>query len=262
MAITTLRWLMVVAALALVWGRRLLAERNVLALYWRSLFLRGAFGYTAFNALFYVAAHHTSAISIGLIQGAIPALVLLGSVILYRTRVGALQSAGFALAFAGVLVATCRGDPAALAGLSFNVGDVLMLVASVLYAGYVLALRKRIPASPEAVFAGMALAALVTSLPLLGFEVATGTVQWPTAKGWALVAFIGLIPSLVSQLFFMRGVELIGPARAGLFVNLIPVAAAFLGVVLLGETFAPFHTVALAMVLGGVGLAEAGKQDA
>jgi drug/metabolite transporter (DMT)-like permease len=54
----------------------------------------------------------------------------------------------------------------------------------------------------------------------------------------------------------MRGVELIGPARAGLFVNLVPIWAAILAVVLIGEPFALYHAIALVLVLGGIWLAE------
>ena len=90
-------------------------------------------------------------------------------------------------------------------------------------------------------FAAMAGVAFLTSLPLLAVEIAQGTVQWPTAKGWLVLLYVGLFPSLLSQIFFMRGVELIGPARAGLFVNLVPVFGALLAVLLLGEPFALYH---------------------
>jgi drug/metabolite transporter (DMT)-like permease len=81
-------------------------------------------------------------------------------------------------------------------------------------------------------------------------------VIWPTPKGWALLAFIGLFASLLAQLMFMRAVEMIGPPRAGLFINLVPIFAALMGIGLLGETFAPYHAVALALVLGGIWIAE------
>jgi drug/metabolite transporter (DMT)-like permease len=68
--------------------------------------------------------------------------------------------------------------------------------------------------------------------------------------------YVALLPSLLSQIFFIRGVELIGPARAGLFVNLVPVFGALLAVVLLGEPFALYHAIGLALVLGGIWLAE------
>jgi drug/metabolite transporter (DMT)-like permease len=86
-----------------------------------------------------------------------------------------------------------------------------------------------------------------------------GALQWPTAKGLAVLLYVGLFPSLLSQIFFMRGVELIGPGRAGLFVNLVPVFGAMMAVALLGEPFALYHAAGLVLVLGGIALAERGK---
>jgi drug/metabolite transporter (DMT)-like permease len=70
---------------------------------------------------------------------------------------------------------------------------------------------------------------------------------------------VALFPSLLSQIFFMRGVELIGPGRAGLFVNLVPVFGAILAVALLAEPFRLYHAAGLALVLGGIWLAEQGR---
>ena len=107
-----------------------------------------------------------------------------------------------------------------------------------------------------AFFALMAVVAFLTSLPLLTYEIAVGQVQWPTFAGLLITLYVGLFPSLLSQIFFMRGVELIGPGRAGIFVNLVPVFGAFLAVLLLGEPFHLYHALALALVLGGIWLAE------
>ncbi len=89
----------------------------------------GALGYTAFNALMYVAGHHTSAINMGITQGAIPAIVMVGSVVFFRTRLGAPQLVGLALTMLGVVLVAAGGDLAALARLAFGYGDVLMIVA-------------------------------------------------------------------------------------------------------------------------------------
>ena len=92
----------------------------------------------------------------------------------------------------------------------------------------------------------MAAAAFVTSIPLLGIE-------WPrhfdraTLKGLSALLYAALLPSLIAQIFYMRGVELIGPGRAGVYVNLVPAFGALLAVVLLGENFAPYHAVALVL---------------
>src|SRR5262249_40475916 len=68
--------------------------------------------------------------------------------------------------------------------------------------------------------------------------------------------YVAVFPSCLSQLFFLRAVDLIGPGRTGVFVNLVPVFTAILAVVLIDEPFAAFHAVALALVIGGIWLAQ------
>jgi len=257
MMVTFLRWAICCVALAVFARREIQAHWRTLVPHWRSIVLMGALGFTGFNALFYAAAHHTTAINIAIIQGAIPVLVLAGSYLFYGMRIGALQVLGVLVTLAGIAVVASRGHLELLAQLDFNVGDVWMIVACLLYAGYSLRLRQR-PAVPAIVFfAAMALVACVASVPLVAAEVAAGQFQAPTtAKGVALVLFIGLLPSFLTQIWFIRGVDLIGPARAGVFMNLVPIFGPLLAVLVLGEPVAIYHGVALAMVLGGIYVAE------
>jgi drug/metabolite transporter (DMT)-like permease len=104
----------------------------------------------------------------------------------------------------------------------------------------------------------MAVAAFLTSLPLMVWEIAAGGFIWPTGAGIATLIYVALGPAFLSQLFFMRGVELIGPGRAGVFVNLVPVFGAIMAVGLFGEPFAVYHAVALALVVGGIAIAQNG----
>ncbi|HEY8566850.1 MAG TPA: DMT family transporter [Beijerinckiaceae bacterium] len=256
MALTFLRWIIVVAILSVIARRDVTAAWPALRARWPSLVLMGMLGFTLFNALFYAAAHHTSAVNLGIIQGAIPVLVLVGALVWFGTRVRLFQVVGMLVTLVGVTIVAAKGDLAVLRSLDFNVGDVWMLIASGFYAFYTLALRRRPAVSGLALFAALAGVAFVTSLPLVAYEIATGQVQWPTPKGWLIMLYVGLCPSLLSQIFYMRGVELIGPGRAGIFVNLVPVFGALLAVVIVGEAFHLYHGLALALVLGGIALAE------
>jgi drug/metabolite transporter (DMT)-like permease len=255
-ALTSLRWLVACAALVpLGWGP-VAREWRLLLPSWRRILLMGGCGYTAFNALFYVAGSYTSATNLTLFQGAIPVVVLALSFLVYRTPVGLIQGVGVLVTLLGVALAATHGDLEVLRTLAFNRGDLFMLVACLLYAGYTVGLRSRPAVSGLTFFTALAVAALLTSLPLLAFEGMTGRLIWPTREGWAIVVFVGLGPSLISQLSFMRGVELIGPNRAGVFVNLVPIFGAFLAVALVGEPFRLDNAVALALVLSGILIAE------
>ncbi|MCJ2120762.1 DMT family transporter [Methylobacterium sp. J-001] len=254
--ITTLRWAVACAVLAPFAARRLLAEWPLLRRHWLRILLMGGLGYTAFNCLFYAAGVYTSAVNLALFQGAIPVLVILLNRFTYRVPVTLGQMVGVVLTLIGAGLAATHGDLSVLTRLDFNRGDVLVFGACLLYAGYTIFLPTRPKVTALAFFAAMAVAAFVTSLPPLAVEWATGHAVWPGPAGWAMVAFVGLGPSLLAQLFFMRGVELIGPNRAGLFVNLVPIFGAILAVLLVGEPFGAIQAVALALVLGGIACAE------
>jgi drug/metabolite transporter (DMT)-like permease len=256
MALTAGRWGLVLAVLGLFARRQVGPGLAELRRHWRSALAMGAAGFTAFNALFYVAAHHTSAVNISIIQGSIPVLVMLGALLLHRTPVRLGQAVGMVMTLAGVALVASHGDLASLAGLRLNIGDLYMLIACALYAGYTLALRGRAGIGGLSFFAGLAAAAFITSLPLLAAEAATGQGSWPTPLGWAVLAYVALFPSFVAQVFYMRAVELIGPGRAGLFINLVPVFGALLAVLILSEPFGLHHAGALALVLAGIFVAE------
>ncbi len=132
----------------------------------------------------------------------------------------------------------------------------MMVSACVLYAGYTVALRRGPEVSAFGLLTVMAGAAFIASLPLAVAEWATDNLRWPTPMGWVIVLAIAVFPSLLAQAWFIRGVQLVGPGRAGVFVNLVPVFAAIMGVTFLSEPFEAFHAVALSLVLGGIWLSE------
>ncbi|MEJ8809471.1 DMT family transporter [Variovorax ureilyticus] len=256
MMLTFSRWIVCCVALGFTSRREIAAHWRTLLPSWRAIALMGTLGFTGFNALFYAAAHHTTAINIAIIQGTIPVLVLVGCFLFLGARIRSLQIIGVVMTVAGIGVVASRGDLALLASLGFNIGDVWMIVACLLYAGYALGLRHR-PAVPAIVFfAATATVACVVSLPLVAAEIAMGQFFMPTLKGLALIVFIGLLPSFVSQITFIHAVGLIGPARAGVFLNLVPIFGPLLAVLILGEPLSLYHAAALALVLGGIYVAE------
>ena len=263
MVLVGVRWLVVVAILALLARRQLAADWPLLRGRLPWIFLMGGLGFTVFNALFYLAAHSTTAVNLGIVQGAIPVFVLLGAFLMHRTPIAGVQVAGILVTLLGVVVVATRGDLETLVTLTFAQGDLIMVAACLLYSGYTLNLRKRPAVSGLGFFCGLALAAFITTLPLVGVEMALGEDRWPTTwEGLAIILYVALFPSFLAQIAFMRGVMLIGAGRAGIFVNLVPVFAAVLAVLILAEPFQLFHAAALALVLGGIYLAERGKRAA
>ncbi len=259
MLLVTLRWLGVVLLLLVFARRKVIHDWPVLRKHLIFLSLMGLCGFTAFNALFYLAAYSTSAINIGILQGAIPIFVIVGSFLIYRIRITFIQVLGIATTLLGVFIVATGGDLSQILRLSINHGDLLMLLACFLYAAYSIGLSRRPAVSALSLFTVLAAAAFVGSLPLLALETAYQGFQLPTPTGWLVAFAITLLPSFIAQIFFINSVALIGPGRAGVFVNLVPVFASIMAVLFLGESFQLYHGISLALVLGGIGLSEIGK---
>ncbi len=256
MIVTSLRWAIVSVVLLAARPGRIGAAWPELLRNWRRIFFLSACGFSFFNALFYLSAHHTTAVNIAIIQGAIPVFVVLGALVVYGVRLGPLQIAGIVATLIGIAIVATQGHLATLASFQFNEGDAIVLAACALYACYTLALRDRPPIPALTLFMALSIIAFVTSLPLVAYEMIAGTAQWPTPKGWLVLLFIALFPSFLAQLSFMRGVRLIGPGRAGLFANLVPIFGALLAVLILSEPFRGYHLLALVLVSGGILVSE------
>jgi len=233
----------------------------LLRAHWPLFLFYGAIGYATFNAAVYVAAHLTTGFNIGLMQVTINIFVMALSFALFRTRVRPLQLAGVALTITGVALTTSHGDLGRILALDLNLGDLLMLGACLGYAAYSIALRWR-PATDWLSF--LFATFLGATLASLGFAATTGggldrlaaSFADITPLGWAIAAYTVVLPSIISQMFYVRGVELIGANRASLFINLIPLFGAVGAVLILGERLEAFHLVAGALVVAGIVLAE------
>jgi drug/metabolite transporter (DMT)-like permease len=257
MALTTLRW--VISFLLMSLFVRADVARALPLFRTRPLYLlvMGFIGFTGFNAIYYIAAHHTSAVNLGIMQASTPLFVMAGAVLLGQGRISAGQLAGLVAGTLGVVIVVSTGRLDVLRQLNFNIGDLMLIFISAMYAAYSLGLKHRpAGASGLSFFAAMALVAALTSLPLLAAEAAAGHLKWPTPKGWAIIAYVAVFPSLLAQVWYIRAIEAIGAARAGFIFNVIPIFAALLAVALLGEPLGWHHAVGLALVLGGIAVAE------
>lgn len=259
MVLTTGRWFIVVGVLLAFYRHVLVEALPVLKTRWRFTVLMGTLGFTVFNALMYVAASHTSAVNITLLQGSIPVFTMIGALLFYGTAIRPLQIVGIILTFAGVALTASGGQLERLGDLAINIGDVMMLIACAFYAGYTVGLKVRPAISGLAFFFALGIVAALVSLPFLIGEIMLGHAIFPTPRGWLILLYVAIAPSFLAQIFFMRAVEMIGPGRAGLFANLVPVMGAALAVLILNEPFGWHHALSMVLVLGGIAIAEKGR---
>lgn len=211
-------------------------------------------GIAVFNTLIYLGLQSTTALNAFLLQALMPVLIVAMGVMLFGETTEPRQVAGLALSLAGAVWVIIEGSPQRLASLNVAAGDLIVLAAVFSYAGYSVLLRRR-PAVSGLSFAFVTF--LLGTIMLAPFWLWEATVRpfEPSAVGFAALAYVMVFPSILSFLAFNRGVALIGSARAGPYLHLMPVLGAVGAVVLLGERFETFHAVGVVAVALGIGLA-------
>jgi drug/metabolite transporter (DMT)-like permease len=263
MLLTGARWAAAFILLLALGLPRLVADWPAIRTRFWLLVGLGALGFTVFNVALYTALLYTTAINVSIEQAGMPMLIFLANFLLFRMRVTWAQILGFLLSIFGVALTASHGSLARLTTLDLNFGDALMLLAVLVYSAYTVALRFRPVIHWQSMMIMLCGSAAVTSIPFVVAEFWYGAAILPDAQGWAVIAYTVFFPSILAQAFYIRGVELIGANRAGLFINLVPVFGTLLSVLILGEDFKLYHGLALVLVLGGIWLAEhSGRQIA
>ena len=217
------------------------------------IFILGLLGMVIYQSLAYFAAALTSATNMGIILSLMPLMVLTLSIISLgqRLTVGALV--GAVLSFAGVLVVVSNGSLEALLAHGLNLGDAMMLIATLAYAIYSTLLKKwqlRLP--PLQMLYLQVLVAIVLLFPLYVVSPKVG----PNLHNIGLVLYACVLASMLAPLAWMKAVAVLGPSRTSLFFNLLPLMTALIAAVVLNEQLHAYHLIGGALTLGGVILSE------
>ena len=255
MFLVSARWLIVASIVLTLYNRQIIKTLYDLRRRWFWLIMMG-FGLSGFNIMFYLAAYSTSAINLGLIQSTIPAVIMAMGLIVLRTPVTLLQLTGLIVAMGGAMVVISKGSLAVIISLTFNHGDLIMLVGCCCYAGYTLGLTRRPPVDSIIMMGVLAIFALLASLPFTIAEAVMGGFFFTGGESWLVLLYVAIVPSFLSQVWFMIGVDKIGSSKAGMFTNLVPVFSALLGVSILRETLGFYHFLSLGLVFTGLYIAQ------
>ena len=248
---TLLRWgvgLLIVMPLALPYWR---ADMGALwARRWVVLTL-SLLGTVVYNVLVYRGLHETTAVNGALMQSVTPLAVLAVGLLIGQRPTG-WQAAGIALSLLGVAAIAAQGSWAVLVALRFNAGDGFILLAVASYGVYAVVLRQRPAVHPFSLLVTMFAIGIVVLIPMAAAEYALGARMAATVPAWGAAIYAGVFASFFATLFFNRGIALLGPARGGQYMHLIPVFGTALAVLLLGETLHPYHATGAALIAAGL----------
>ncbi|MSQ54432.1 MAG: DMT family transporter [Betaproteobacteria bacterium] len=259
-ALTFWRWVIALALLAPVVAPRLWRHRAMLVREWKPVVVIGLLGGGLHNVLQYWGLQYTTATNGSLLNPlASMFIIVLGAVVL-RDPFPRAAALGACISLAGALAIVTRLDPGVILALQFNTGDLLIIVSLLLLAGYTLALRWRPAGLDQLSF--LACFALVALAPVglcYVFEYAAGARMVLNATSVGGMLYIAVFPALLAYLFWSIGVPVVGAARAGIFMHLMPVFGSLMGIVFLGEKFEAHHAAGMALIFSGLAIAARGR---
>jgi drug/metabolite transporter (DMT)-like permease len=211
-------------------------------------------GMVAFNLLVYAGLRSTTASNAQLLNSAIPVLIVLFSGLFFAQRLSLARIFGLVLSCAGVLTIVLHGDFARLVALQLSGGDLLVFGAMVSFALFSVLLRC-LPADMDRVgLLGAQLAIAVAVLfPALAWEYVIGGARASWNVGaLAAMLYVGIAACLLANLLYMAGIARVGPARAGMFIHLVPLYGAIISTALLGESLHGHHALGMAAIMAGL----------
>jgi len=195
----------------------------------------------------------TTAINAVLVNSCIPVIIVIISWLIYKERLSVKQSVGVLISLSGVLLIIAKGDVGALQQFSFNQGDLLVLVAAVVWAFYSANFRNY----PEGLHpityqTGMMMMGLIFLIPCYLFELQTGKHMLINTATILSIGYVALFASVLAFICWTRAVREVGANRAGPFIHLMPVFSTILAIIFLDELLLPYHVKGMILVFSGI----------
>ncbi|KEQ12687.1 hypothetical protein GZ77_19575 [Endozoicomonas montiporae] len=249
------RWAIVFCLLIPFTARQVSKEKDIIFKHKGKLVVLAITSISAFNTLLYLAAQSIPAVNVALIQVGLPFVCIVLSIPLLGVYPKKAQSAGLLVAAIGLLAIFSKGDFNVLLALDFGRGDMIMLLAVVIWALYTVLLKRfAIPLSGHVLLTVCVGVGVVFIAPFYVWEFLTQGGFEINAATVFLLAYVTVFASVVAYLSWNYGVGILGANQASMFNFLIPVFSALIAIPVLGEGLQNYHLLGGGFIFAGLWL--------
>lgn len=247
------RWVIAVATLAPFAVRSTVEDWKLVQKYLPYLTVSALLGVTVFNTLIYIAGHTTQALNMALIATSSPIFIVLMSRLFYGELISLTRTAGMMVVVGGVLMLIAGGSLERLLSISFAIGDLYMLLAAIVFAGYTMLVKRKPPNLRITTFT---LCTFSLGLLFLSpFYALESLIYHPVAFNVPIalaLLYVGVLSSVVAFLAWNGAIALIGPSRTALIYYLIPVFSGIAAWLFLGEAISSVHILSTLAIVCGI----------
>jgi drug/metabolite transporter (DMT)-like permease len=218
--------------------------------------LTGIFGY---NFFFLQGLKTVEAGRASIIIACNPIAIALAAALIFKERLNALKLGGILVSISGAVVVITRGSPAAVMGGGFGWGEVCIFGCVATWVAY--SLLGKIVMSNLSPLVAVTYSSMAGTLFLFPAAVAEGLFRGVySAEAWAAIAYLGIFGTVLGFVWYYQGIRRLGPVRAGLFINFVPISAVLLAWAVLDEPLTLSLLAGAVMVSSGVVLTTVGSR--
>ena len=229
---------------------------------WLVISFMGVITISTFNSVVYFALNYTQVINAVLMLAAIPAATRVLSSLMNIERTNFFQIIGLLLSIIGIGSIISNGDIQKIISLNFNKGDLWMLVCVMTWSLYSTLLKKHnFKFSQFALIQLMVTVGIIFLIPQFFYEKSIG-LEVNFNKAFFLILFyVVVFPAIAAYYCWQKGIEIIGPNRSTMFIQLMPLFSAVLAIIIFGEKFELYHLVGAIFILTGIYLSNRKLND-
>ena len=229
---------------------------------WLIISFMGLITISTFNSVVYFALNHTQVINAVLVLAAIPAATIVFSSLMNIEKTNIFQLLGLFLSIVGIGSIISSGDFQKIISLNFNKGDVWMLVCVITWSLYSTLLKKnKFKFSQFTLIQLMVSAGLLFLIPQLYYEKSIGLEVNFNKAFFVILFYVVVFPAIAAYYCWQKGVEIIGPNRATMFIQLMPLFSAVMAIIIFKEKFELYHFVGAIFIVSGIYLSNKKTYD-
>ncbi len=248
-----LRWVSVWLILIPFTYNEIYKNLNYIKKNWLVISFMGIITISTFNSVVYLALTYTQVINAVLVLAAIPAVTIIISLLMKVDKTNIFQLVGLFLSIIGIGAIISNADLNKIFSLNFNKGDLWMLVCVICWSLYSTLLKKHsFKFSQFTLIQLMVSVGILFLIPQFFYEKSIGLETNFTTPFFIILFYVVMFPALAAYYCWQKGVEIVGPNRATMFIQLMPLLSAVLAILIFQEKFELYHFIGASFILSGI----------
>lgn len=217
------------------------------------IILLGLIGIFAYNVMFYKGLKIIEASRAALIIATCPIFITIFSAMFLKEKLTPLKVLGIAVSVCGATVVISKGDISQIIDGGLGRGELYIFFCVLCWATYSLigksVMKDLSPLASVSYSALVGTIALAVPACLEGF---IGNIAHQSARDWLCISYLGIFGTVIGFVWYYEGVESLGPTKAGLFINFVPIFGIICACLILHEQITFSLAVGAALVISGV----------